>query len=300
MENNVGKERYTESEMKSMPLPKQFEIRDKCVKEKNLMGLIDVITYFFKNGAAATVKYHLPSMTFLYARAKDIDTLNSILQEYSWCFMEISKECRDISLQLLEIGLKYPYLDDDEVDFLEDLYCNPKYCSTMDIILYDKECLPRPIKGITREDLKKTHSDFPQALISQMWHSMERNESDELDHTDDTHYDVYVRLSNSVVRKKYEDVGDGEHVIQGLTDSKRFLLIVLEEWGEECMNYFIEEFCKRNPYLIKDRLTKYDYEWIQYIDVVDFAKSYFKDDKEVEKVKEAFALAYLKRVNNID
>ncbi len=175
METKIEKERYTELEMKSMSLQEQLKLRDKCVQEKNLMGLLDVVTYFFKNSCAATIKYELPAMTFLYARVKDIDTLNSILQEYSWRFMEISAECRDVSLRLLEIGLKYPYLNSDEVDYLEDLYCNPKYCSVMDIILFDKECLPRPIKGITREELKKSNSEFPKSLISQMWRSMERN-----------------------------------------------------------------------------------------------------------------------------
>jgi|GEM_PF-3638685 len=300
METKVEKERYTESELKNLSLQEQCNLRDRCVQEKNLMGLIDVVTYFFKNSCAATIKYELPAMTFLYARVKDIDTLNSILQEYSWCFMEISAECRVVSLRLLEIGLKYPYLNSDEVDYLEDLYCNPKYCSVMDIILFDKELLPRPIKGVTREDLKKTNSEFSKALISQMWRSMERNDSDELGYTSDPYYDVYVRLSNSIVQKKYEDVGDGEHVIQSVIDSKRFLSCVLAEWGEECMNYFIEELCKRNPYFIKDRLTKFDYEWIQYVDVIDIAQSYFQNKKEIEKVKEAFALAYLKRANNID
>ncbi len=127
-----------------------------------------------------------------------------------------------------------------------------------------------------------------------------RNVSDEIGYTSDPYYDVYARLSNSIVQKKYEDVGDGEHVIDNVTDSKRFLSIILTEWGEECMDYFIEELCKRNPYLIKDRLTKFDYEWIQYVDVIDIAQSYFQNTGEVEKVKEAFALAYLKRVNNMN
>ena len=76
---------------------------------------------------------------------------------------------------MLQIGMKYPDLDDEELDYLEGLYNQTKYCALIDELLFDKEKLPRSITGITRNDLSKRNEDFPDSLKDNLFNAFEKN-----------------------------------------------------------------------------------------------------------------------------
>ena len=63
-------------------------------------GLIDFYTFFFYHGAQATNEYVIPGMAYLYGRAKDVDTLNKVLQKYSFCLWEMSQDSKEVTKNL--------------------------------------------------------------------------------------------------------------------------------------------------------------------------------------------------------
>ena len=141
----ISNKRYTEDEIKKMSVRERHAECSKCSKAKNLGGLIDFYTYFLYHGGQATNEYVIPGLAYLYGRAKDVEKLNKILTKYSFCLWELSQRSKEVTQSLLEIGLSYPYISNKQIDYLESLYNDPKYCEMMDDILYDKEKMPRKI-----------------------------------------------------------------------------------------------------------------------------------------------------------
>lgn len=292
--------RYNEEDIKSMSVKERHEECYKCSKAKNLHGLIDFYSYFFMHGSAATNEYYLPGIAYLYGRTKDVDTLNSIIQKYSYCLFNLSQEAREATTNLLEIGTSYPYLSNSQIDYLEQLYNNPKFCEVMDEILFDKEKLPRQISGITKDELKKTNDNFSDKLLQQTFNCFILNYKAQCERDDEyTEYFVYVRRFNNIIKKEYRKVGSGECVLEGTLDIKSFIEYIEQKYGKECSNYFLTKLLKYKPwYETKERLATSDHEWINWQNLFDIAKEYFNEDMEsLSSLKKDMALLYLRRLN---
>ena len=298
LDSSYRTKRFSSDEIKKMSVHERHEECGKCSKAKNLYGLIDFYTYFFTNGCQATNEYYCPAMAFLYARAKDVDTLNSILQKYSFCLFSMSEDSREVSTQLVEIGVTYPYLSNSQIDYLEELYNNPKYCEVMDEILFDKEKLPRVISGITKDDLKKTNDTFSPKLLKQTFNSFILNLKAQYERDDEyTKYYVYVRRNNNIVRKEYGKVGSGECVLDGTLDIKSFIEYIEPKYGELCCERFLQSILERKPwYNDVESLCRSEYEWIHWNELLDISKQLISPEK-MSDFKMDLALLYLKRLN---
>lgn len=292
--------RFSEEEIKNLSVKEQHAECNKCSKAKNLYGLIDFYTYFFKHGCAATNEYYCPAMAFLYARAKDVDTLNSILQEYSFCLFSMSEDSRQVSSQLVEIGVVYPYLSNSQIDYLEQLYNNPKYCEVIDEILFDKEKLSRKITGITKEDLKKTNDTFSDKLLQQTFNSFILNYKAQCERDDEyTEYYVYVRRDNKIIKKEYGKVGSGECVLSGTLDIKSFVKYIEPKYGKECSHRFLNSILEHKPWYNNiESLCRSDYEWIDWNELFEIGKSIIPLE-QISQFKMDLALLYLRRLNKI-
>lgn len=296
----ISNKRYTEEEIKKMSVYERHDECSKCSKAKNLGGLIDFYTFFFYHGAQATNEYVIPGMAYLYGRAKDVDTLNKVLQKYSFCLWEMSQDSKEVTKNLLEIGLMFPLLTGDQISYLEHLYNMPKYCEMMDDILFDKEKLPRKITGITKEDLKKTNDSFPNRLIKETYNSFILNQRAQNKRDDEyTEYYVYVRRNNNIIKKAYGMVGSGECVLSGTLDMKSFIEHIEPKYGNDCADFFLSKTLEKKPwYDKKEDLCRSYYEWVDWDLLTEIAKDYFGNDKkQIDNIKMDIALVYLKRLN---
>ena len=296
----ISSKRYTEDEIKSMSVYERHDECTKCSKAQNLGGLIDFYTFFFYHGCQATNEYVIPGLAYLYGRAKDVDTLNKVLEKYSFCLWEMSQDSKAVTQKLLEIGLMYPLLTGEQISYLEHLYNSPKYCEMMDDILFDKEKLPRKITGITKEDLEKTNDSFPIRLIKETYNCFILNQRAQNKRDDEyTEYYVYVRRNNNIIKKAYGQVGSGECVLSGTLDMKSFIEYIEPKYGNDCADFFLEKTLERKPwYNKKEDLCRSYYEWVDWDLLTERAKEYFEDDQsQIDNIKMDIALLYLKMLN---
>lgn len=296
----LSTKRYPEDEIKSMSIENRHRECSRCSKSKNLWGLIDFYTYFLKHGGAVSNEYVVPALAYLYGRTKDIEALSQLFDRYAFCLWELSRDSKDVTQSLLEISLLYPHISNQQISYLESLYNNPKYCEMIDDILYDKDELPRRISGITREELSKTNDTFSRRLIKEIYNCFILNQRAQNQSDDEfTVYYVYVRRTNSIIKKAYGKVGSGECVISGTLDMKSFIELVKPKYGKECADFFMKKVLETKPwYGDKENLIRSDYEWVDWYILTDIAKDFFVRDKtKIDEVKMDIALLYLKRLN---
>lgn len=295
------KKRYSEEEIKKMSVEERHEECSRCSKAKNLGGLIDFYTYFFLHGCQAMNETVIPAISYLYGRAKDVDTLNDLMQKYMFCIIELSQDSREVAQNLVRIGVMFPFLSDEQINYLESLYNNPKYCEIMDDILFDKEKLPRKISGITKNELKKTNDSFSIKLLKQTYNSFILNQWAQNERDDEyTEYYVYVRRNNNIIKKAYGKKGAGEYVLDGTLDMKSFLEYVEPKYGKECADFFANKVLQEVTWYNAESLRR-PHTWVDWDLLTDIAKEFFNDDQNnLDNIKLDMALLYLRRLNERD
>ena len=137
-----------------MSIEERYQERQKCAKDRNIFGMIDIFSYDFKKFGVSANGDKLIALSFLYGRTGEIRDFEFFIEDNRDIMLFAEQETVEISNFMLRIGLDYPDLNDCQLDYLEMLYNNKKYCSIIDELLFDKEKLPRVITGITREQLK--------------------------------------------------------------------------------------------------------------------------------------------------
>ncbi len=146
--------RYNDDELRTMSIEERYQERQKCAKDKNILGMIDIFSYDFKKYGVRANGEDLIALSFLYGRIDEIRDFEFFIEDNRDIMLFAEQETMEISNFMLRIGLDYPDLNDCQLGYLEMLYNNKKYCSIIDELLFDKEKLPRVITGITREQLK--------------------------------------------------------------------------------------------------------------------------------------------------
>lgn len=146
--------RYDDDELRTMSIEERYQERQRCAKDRNIFGMIDIFSYDFKKFGVSANGDKLIALSFLYGRTGEIRDFEFFIEDNRDIMLFAEQETVEISNFMLRIGLDYPDLNDCQLDYLEMLYNNKKYCSIIDELLFDKEKLPRVITGITREQLK--------------------------------------------------------------------------------------------------------------------------------------------------
>ena len=289
--------RYNKTELESMSVKERYEERLKCAKEKNTLGQRDIFTFDFQKFGIAASGNYLIAISFLYAKTHAEEEFFDILRN-AFLF-ELDDEDKHISEFMFKIGLKYPNLDDDELNQLELLYNNTKYCALIDELLFDKEKLPRTIKGITREDLNRRNENFPDSLLFQVYRAFEENSEVDEDN-EETIWRVYDRRNNTIISKAYSILGAGEIVADGTIDANIFFDLIEEKYGRDCLFFFVNKVMQLNPYLKDVAPEKYrtrKSQWVEYWQLADFAKEWRGTNELSLEMRNLIALSFLLRVN---
>lgn len=288
--------RYNKTELEGMSVKERYEERMKCGKEKNSLGQRDIFTFDFQKFGVAASGNDLIAISFLYAKTHAEEEFFDILRN-AFLF-ELDDEDKHISEFMFKIGLKYPNLDDDELNQLELLYNNTKYCALIDELLFDKEKLPRTIKGITREDLNRRNENFPDSLLFQVYRAFEENSEVDEDN-ENTEWRVYDRRNNTIISKAYSKLGDGEIVADGTIDANIFFDLIEEKYGRDCLYFFVNKVMKLNPYLnvAPEKYRTWKSQWVKYWQLADFANEWRGTNELSLEMRNLIALSFLLRVN---
>lgn len=291
--------RYTDQELEEMSPNERHDERIRCSKEKNVLGQRDIFTYEFKRYGISASDTILPTISFLYARTDATDELKQLLNDNSYILYDLDPDKLPIAEFFIQIGCKYPNLNEEEMNHLEELYNDTRFCTIIDELLFDKERLPRTIKGITRYEIKDINENFPNSLLDQVYRAFEENSLVDEDY-EDTVWRVYNRKSNTIISKAYNQIGLGECVAIGRINTNIFFNLIEEKYGEDCLYYFVKRIKQLNPYSKDTEPTIFRNrkdERVRYTYILKFACERWDSDKTLLDIKHLIALAFLIEMN---
>lgn len=141
----LDKSRFSDSELNTLSKEDLLFAKSRCVKGKNTLGLRDLYTFFYVNDIIYKLGESAIAMAFLCARTDNIEDYNDILTQYPLSSRHVTPEIEILIDKLIRIGVKYPELNDSEMNFIEDLYHHPIFNVVAKDIFLDKEILPRQL-----------------------------------------------------------------------------------------------------------------------------------------------------------
>ena len=294
--------RYTDQELEKMSPSERHDERIKCSKEKNVLGQRDIFTYEFKRYGISASDTILPTISFLYARTDATDELKQLLEDNAYILYDLDPDKLPIAEFFIQIGSKYPNLNEEEMNHLEELYNDTKFCAIIDELLFDKDRLPRTIKGITRHEIKDKNENFPNSLLDLVYDAFEENSLVDEDY-EDTVWSVYNRRKNTIIRKAYKQIGLGECIASGRINTYIFFNLIEEKYGEDCLNYFVERVMQLHSYYkntnptdfrkLKDVGISYEY-------LFRYACERWESDETLQDIQHLISLAFLLEINKIN
>lgn len=294
--------RYSEEELETMSVKERYDERLKCSKEKNDLGQRDIFTYDFKKFGIAASQLSLLAISYLYGKTGAEDELMALLRMNSHILFDVDEDVIELSQFFLLIGMKFPDLNNAELNRLEELYNDTRYCGLIDELLFDKDLLPRKISGITRDDLERRNESFPDKLLDDVFQAFVRN-SNQYEDDEDTIWQIYDRRNNCVISKPYKEKGAGEIIADGTIDAFIFFNLIEGKYEKDYLDFFVQK--------VKDlRYKSYDMElsefrglqdiWIDFKHLMAFAKMKTNDENRLLEIKRLIALAFLLKCNSKD
>ncbi len=283
----------TEAQLEKLDVIEKFQLRRKCAENNDIENLLTIAKYNFNSGSAASNVTNLPELCYYYGRLQRGEELKSLLNEKSFLYFMLPDSCKELAKQLFNIGSKFPHLNENEVQFLEDNYCDSKTFELFDIIMFDCILLPRPIKKFDKESLNMDNKNFSKEFLLEIYSCFSENEG--LDGSYDKLY-VYSRIENKIIQKEYEHLGIGEWCIMQPILSNEFWNLMKENFGEDCANALTKELCYDDDDLEDFRNQNF---YLLGADSIEAAASnYFKDSSTVVALKTLVAKFWLEKINS--
>ncbi len=279
-------------QLEKMSVEELFQFRKQCAQNRDLKALLAIAKYRFIKGSAATNESNLPEMCYYYGRLHRAEELKEFLKEKSFYLFMLSDSCKSIAENLLNIGTKFPHLNEKEVSYLEEKYCDSKTFELFDVIMFDEELLPRPIKKFDKDLLKTKNTEFSSEFLLKIYDCFSKNED-----LDDGYSEmfIYSRIKNNIIRKKYEHVGLGEYCIIQPILSNQFWTLMNDKFGEKPADDLIKELCHDENW---EEFKKSDFYLLNSEHIEEVATEYFQNSKLVAEVKMEIARFWLNDINS--
>lgn len=287
-----NKIKIEEAELKKMKVAERFELRRKCAENRDIKSLLTIAKYHFIHGSAATNETNFPELCYYYGRLHRVEELKEFLNEKQFYLLMLPDSCKELAQNLLNIGLKFPHLNEQEISYLEQKYCDSKTFELFDIIMFDSDKLARPIKKFDKNSLNVKNTDFSRDFLLKVFSHFSENEE-----LDDGYSELYVysRIKNKIIRKKYEDVGLGEYCIVQPIHSNEFYNLMKEKYGADCADYCIKELS------FDDDLESFktsDFYLLNAENIEEVVNGYFPNSSTVDDVKAEVARFWLNKINS--
>jgi hypothetical protein len=280
------------SELEKLSFEELDKLSQKCADNRDLESLLTIAKWRFIKGSKATNESNLPEMFYYFGRLHRGEELRSFLKEKSFYLFMLSASCKVLGENLFNIGLRFPHLSEEEVSYLEQNYCDPKTFELFEIIMFDKELLPRRIEKFDKELLKRKNTEFSDQFLMSLFECFSKNE--ELDNGYSEMY-IYSRISNKIIRKKYEDTGLGDYCIVLPTTSNQYWSIVEERFGTKCADDMIKELSFADNW---EDFKKDDFYGLDTESIEQVANGYFRDQAKTDAIKILVAKRWLDEINS--
>lgn len=278
--------KHTEKEFRSFGVDGYFSLRKQASKERDFETLLDIALYRFLYGSSANV---IEELFYLYGKTGYILGFNKFMNEYSWALLSVPYDCMKRAKRLFLIGVKFPTLSEEELSFLESLWCSSSSFEWMDVIMSDSELLPRTLKRFDKSQLKRFYHDWSEDFLLKVYRCFDKNEN--INHN----FFCYDRKTNSIIRKDYEELGAGEFIISDSKVYKEINEYLEKTYGIEVADYFARELM-----YFEEDIEKFKCSTICSVrpeKVVSVAEKYFDDSEEVRSIKLWYARDYLEKCN---
>lgn len=279
--------KHTEQEIHDLGVKGYYALRQTASEECDFDTLLDIAVYRFWHGSSVDV---LEELFYLFGKTGYILGFHNFMKECSWAMFRIPQEVINRAQKLLPIGIKYPNLSDEELDFLEQLWCGSSSFEWMDIVMCDSDLLPRRLNRFDKSLLERYYNQWDDAFLLKVYDYFERNEN-----LDDNYF-CYDRKVNNIIRRNYEDVGHGEYVIDNSKDYKQLDDYLLQTYGEEVAEFFAQELLQ----MVGDNIEKFRRSTsisVRPEQIVSVAEDYFIDPEEIRNIKLWLAKDFLVRCN---
>ncbi|GEP89317.1 hypothetical protein SAMN05660909_00418 [Chitinophaga terrae (ex Kim and Jung 2007)] len=287
-----NKIKIDEEQLAKMSVEERFRLRRKCSENRDIKSLLTIVKYHFIKGSAATNESNFPEMCYYYGRLHRGEELQEFLSDKGFYLFMLPESCKELAQNLLNIGYKFPHLNEKEISYLEQKYCDPKTFELFDIIMFDSDQLGRPIKKFDKNSLTVKNSDFSRYFLLKVYDCFSENE--ELNDGYSEMF-VYSRIKNEIIRKAYEDVGLGEYCIVQPILSNEFCNLIKEKYGDECSNYFAKALSSDEDW---EDFKNSDFYLLNADSIEEVANDYFPNSSNVEDVKAEVAKFWLNKVNS--
>lgn len=279
-----------ESELTAMTVEQRFRLRRECANRRDIESLLAIARYRFLKGSMATNESNFPEICYYYGRLHRTIELERFLQENGFIISMLPYWSIELAKRLLDIGDRFPHLNEDDLNFIEEKYCDVSTFELFDIIMFDSQNLSRSIKKYDKNLLSKTNTDFPPELLEAIWRAFLINE--ELGDGDQLH--VYYRPENRIINKTYENIGLGEYCITQPILSSEFSNLIKNMYGELETEYFAKQLCFDDDW---QDFIESDFYLLDGEDIERVASERFDDPAMVEDLKNAVALFWLNKIN---
>lgn len=284
--------KITEEQLDTMTVKEQFQLRRECSENRDIESLLTIVKYHFLHGSAATNETNLPEMCYYYGRLQRVEELQEFLKDKSFYLMMLPQSSQELAQNLLNIGYKFPHLNESEIDYVEEKYCDSKTFELFDIIMFDKELLPRQINKFDKESLNRVNKGFSNEFLLDVFSYFSANE--ELDSSYEKLY-VYSRIENKIIRKEFQHLGLGEYCILQPILSNEFWSLMNDHFGQECADTLIKKWCHDDNW---EDYKNLDFYLIGSDSIEEVSENYFNDSKKVNNVKALVALFWLEKINS--
>ncbi len=283
-----------ESELRSLKSEEIFTLRRKYSETKDIESLLTIAKFRFQTGSIATNKNTLPEMCYYFGRLKKTEELSLLLQEKNFYLTMLPESSLILAENLLNIGLKFPNLSEEEISYLEENYCDTKTFELFDVIMFDKELLPRQIKKFDKELLNRKNTEFSDEFLIRLFDCFLENEE-----IDDRYYEIFVysRISNKVFKKMYEDIGLGEYCIVQPIKSNQFWKLIENRFGEKCADDLNKKLCYVDNF---EDFKKQNFFNLNPQDLERTVRDYFNNQETRNEVKILVAKSWLDEINKYE
>lgn len=269
-------------------------LRRKLIKKQDFDSLIKLTEYKIKTGSIALNQYYFPQLLYFYGRAKvDSTRIQVFFKENPFIIMSTDRFTRELSSQLFKVGVKFPHLNEQEMNFLEEKYMDSKTFELMEAIMHDSDLLPRPLKKLSDNRVPVEKLNFSKSFLKEIYNCFLRNA--ELDVSYDDIY-IYSSFTNKIIRKSNDDIGYGEIAIIDPVYTNEFWDILKINTDEITADRVLSKIARQfNESLetIKNR----DSYGLQTYQIESFIRNELYSDEIKEKVRVAIAEFWLEKVN---
>ncbi len=286
MELDFFLHKHSEQEIKSLGVNGYLALRKQASEKRDFETLLDIALYRFLYGSTADV---IEELFYLYGKTGYVLGFNKFMKEYSWAMFSVPYDRQKRAQRLLLIGIKFPALSEEEMSFLESLWCSSSSYEWMDVIMSDSELLPRRLKRFDKSRLEKFYHDWNDEFLLKVFDCFEKNEDI------DNNFFCYDRKTNSIIRKDFEDLGVGEFVIDNSKVYKDVNEFLEKTYGIEVADYFAGEMMFMEENIEEFKTSTFCS--VRPDDVVSVAEEYFEDPMEIRNIKLWFARDFLERCN---